>query len=159
MDVLDYLGKDVLPDALETAFVNWCVWDQARPALVRVLEKTVLSSLASEFQTVGDLATLAALGQRAVEEVERAHSDTGPLGLSAAKAAVFEFNNLLATVPEPDFDPEGASFFAARVCGWAGWTDADFGASEVKTQTEDAARQQQAVKLGELMQEHGVKRL
>ncbi len=159
MNVLDYLGKDALPYALESAFVNWCVWEQARPALVRVLEKTVLSSLASEFQAAGDLATLAALGQRALEEVERAHADTGPLGLSAAKAAVFEFNNLLATVPEPDFDPEAAAFFAARVCGWAGWTDADFGPPETKTRAEDAARQQQAVRLRALWQEHGVKRL
>jgi hypothetical protein len=159
MDVLDYLGKDALPYALESAFVNWCVWDQARPALARVLEKTVLNSLASEFQSASDLPTLAALGQRAVGEVERAQSDTGPLGLSAAKAAVFEFNNLLATVPEPDFDPEAASFFSARVCGWAGWTDADFGAPEIKTQAEEAARQQQSARLRELWQEYGVKRL
>jgi hypothetical protein len=159
MNALDYLGKDALPDALEAAFVNWCVWDQARPALVRVLEKTVLSSLASEFQTSTNLAALTALGQRALAEVERAHSDTGPLGLSAAKAAVFEFNNLLAVVPEPDFDPEGAAFFAARVCGWAGWADADFAAPEIKSQAELDARQQQETRLRELAQEHGVQRL
>jgi hypothetical protein len=147
MSVLDYLGKDALPYAVEAAFVDWCVWEQARPALAMVLEKTVLNSLASEFRAAGDLGTLTALGQRATEEVTRAHGDTGPLGLSAAKGAVFEFNNLLAATPEPDFDPEAVAFFAARVCGWAGWAAVDFSQAERKTQAEQEAREQQAARL------------
>lgn len=158
MSVLDYLGKDALPYALETAFVDWCVWEQARPALVKVLEKTVLSPLASEFQAAGDLETLMALGQRAVEEVTRAHGDTGPLGLSAAKGALFEFNNLLAAIPEPDFDPEAVAFFAARVCGWAGWTSADFSQPDSKARAEQEAQRQQAARLQALWDEHGDKR-
>jgi len=152
MSVLDYLGKDALPYALETAFVDWCVWELARPALATVLEKAALGSLASEFRAAGDLATLVALGQRANEDITRAHGDTGPLGLSAAKGAVFEFNNLLAAIPEPDFDPEGVAFFSARVCGWAA---ADFSQAERKTQAEQEAREQQAARLSELWQEHG----
>jgi|FLYN01.1.fsa_nt_gi hypothetical protein len=158
MSVLDYLGKDALPYAMESEFVNWCVWEQARPALVSVLEKTVLSPLASEFQAVSDLATLVSLGQRAVEEVTQAHSDTGPLGLSAAKGAVFEFNNMLAAIPEPDFDPETVAFFAARVCGWAGWAAADFSQAERKAQAEEAARERQAAQLRQLWQKYGAKK-
>lgn len=159
MSVLDYLGKDALPYALETAFANWCVWEQARPALVTVLEKTVLSPLASEFRAASDLETLVALGQRAVGEVTQAHGDTGPLGLSAAKGAVFEFNNMLAAIPEPDFDPETAAFFAARVCGWAGWASADFSQPDSKARAEQEAHQQQETRLRELGQEHGVQKL
>lgn len=152
MSVLDYLGKDALPYALETQFVEWCVWEQARPALVTVLEKTVLSPLASEFRSAGDLPTLVALGQRANDEVTRAQGDTGPLGLSAAKGALFEFNNMLAAIPEPDFDPEAAAFFAARVCGWAGWA-ADFSQPGRKSQAEAEAREQQAARLRALWPE------
>jgi hypothetical protein len=113
-----------------------------------------LSSLASEFQAASDLDALMTLGKRANDEVTRAQGDTGPLGLSAAKGAVFEFNNLLAVLPEPDFDSEAAAFFAARVCGWAAWAE-DFSQPVRKTQAEEEARQQQAERLQTLWDEAG----
>jgi len=153
MSVLEHLGKGTLPHELESAFVNWCMWEQARSAVIAVLDKTDLQPLLTQFQQAADLAALTAVAQRAVDETARAR-DTGPLALSAAKAVAFEFNNLVKVADGEDFDAEAAAFFAARVCGWAAWAAADFSDVTRKTEAEAEARREQAERLSALWQQH-----
>jgi hypothetical protein len=153
MSVLEHLGKGTLPYAAETAFVDWCVWEQARLALITVLEKTVLSPVTYDIRTADSLSALTSLGNRIAGEATHAHDPKHPLALSAAKAVVFEFNSLLRAVADPDLDAEEVAFFAARVCGWAGWAATDFSRPDHKILAESKARRQQAAHLQELLQD------
>jgi len=149
-NLLEHLDKDTLPAPMVKAFVEWCIWDQARMALVLVLGKTGLQQVADEFERARDLPALEELSARANDAIKAARGRTGPLGISAAEAAVFEFANLLKATGEPDWDPGGAAFFSARVCGWAGWAATDFSQPLQKTEAEHTARRDQEARLQEL---------
>lgn len=148
--LLEHLEKDTFPKPMVMAFVEWCIWDQARSALVLVLTRTGLEKVAETFQEARDIPTLEALSVQAIDAIKAARGRTGPLGISAAEAAAFEFANLLKAAREPDWDPGGAAFFSARVCGWAGWAATDFSQPLQKTEAEQTARRSQESHLQEL---------
>ncbi len=150
--LLDHLGKDTLPQPLLEAFVHWCIWEQACPALALVLEKVHLDELAADVGAAQDIATLLAVSERAGNSAHEARTTTGPLGMSAAEAAAFEVANL-ARAADSDWDPESVAFFSARVCGWAGWAESEFTQPAKKTNAESAARQAQEQQLKTLWQQ------
>ncbi len=149
-DLLEHLGKDTLPKSLLGTFVQWCVWEQARPALVMVLEKTQLVDCARDVSTANNLEMLTTASERAAKHAQEARKTTGPLGLSAAEAAAFETVKLLHSASGDDWDPESVAFFAARVCGWAGWAETGFSNPAQKASAETAARSTQEKQLSEL---------
>ncbi len=149
-NLLERLDQDTLPRPMVAAFIEWCIWDQARTALVLVLGKTGLETVADDFDQARDIPALEDLSARAIAAIKAARGRTGPLGISAAEAAVFEFANLLKAASEPDWDPMGAAFFSARVCGWAGWAATDFSQPLQKTEAEQTARRDQEARLQEL---------
>jgi hypothetical protein len=152
---LEQLGKETLPRELVETFMQWCIWEQARPALMVVLEKTMQQPLAEALAAANDRSSLLIAAENTTREIKQARVKTGPLGLSAAEAAAFEFNSLLRATDEDDWDPEDAAFFAARVCGWAGWAASDFSVPARKTQAEAEARQAQEIRLQTLFRQFG----
>lgn len=140
-DILNQLGSDSVPREVLESFMGWCVWQQARPALTLVLAKVGLDELVAAIDATDDLTTLARLSQQANATIKELRGSTGPLLLSAAEAATFEFSSMTAAVGD---DAEGVAFFAARVYGWAGWAAVDFADPAQKTAAETQARQQQA---------------
>ena len=154
--LLEHLGKDTLPKPVLDAFVDWCIWQQARPALLQVLEKTKLVGPADDVRAASDLPALATSSERARNEAHEARKTTGPLGMSAAEAAAFEVTNLVTAASEEEWDPESVSFFAARVCGWAGWAQTDFKDPEQKSKAEITARNEQDAQLQTLWKKHGL---
>lgn len=153
--LLEYLGKDSLPHDLEAEFVEWCVWQQARPALALILQKANLNRYAAEVKNVASLKSLSEVSRRAATEAHKLRGTTGPLALSSAEAAAFEVNHLARAATEHDWDPEGVAFFSARVCGWAGWAQTDYQQPARKVLAEDSARQQQGLHLHELWRKFG----
>lgn len=143
-ELLDHLGRDTLPEPLVAEFVRWCVWDQARSALLLILEKATLTEIADEIRRAPDLTALVQLGQRANQQAKEVRGKTGPLGYSAAEAAAFEFTNMTNAASDDNWDAEGVAFFASRVCGWAGWAATDFMDPMQKTTAEEHARREQA---------------
>jgi hypothetical protein len=153
--LLDHLGKDTLPEALLQEFVNWCVWEQASPALVIVLENVQLQELAQSIRETRSLVELESLSAHAVSRIQELRKRTGPLGLSAAEAAAFEINNLAKAAAESHQDAESIAFFAARVCGWAGWAETEFIDPMRKAEAESEARDLQEERLQALWVEFG----
>jgi hypothetical protein len=153
-DLLNQLAGDAVPGEVVNQFVGWCVWEQARPALTLVLAKVGLDEMVEAINTVDDLRALAYLSHEANAYIKDLRGSTGPLLLSAAEAATFEFSSMTAAAGEEDWDVEGVAFFAARVCGWAGWAAIDFADPAQKAAAEDHARQQQAQVLERLWREH-----
>lgn len=149
-DLLEHLGKDTLPKPLVDEFVRWCVYEQARPALLDVLEKADIKDIAASIRQAHSLVDLARLGEQASAHAKSLRGRTGPLGLSAAEAAAFEFTNLTRAASEDFFDAEGVAFFSSRVCGWAGWASTDFSDPGRKAKAEGTARQQQNSELERL---------
>lgn len=152
--LIDHLGKDTLPDQIERAFVDWCIWKLATPALLRVLDKAELGALADDLRRAGDLKSLKQAAAALPEKVKRGRDTTRLRGLLATEATVFEYNNMLRAAgdsSEREFDAEAVAFFAVRVCGWAGWALTDFSQPGEKEAAESAAREAQAQQLAALM--------
>ena len=154
--LLEHLGKDTLPEPILKVFAQWCVLKQARPALASVLQKANMSDIATSIEKTDDTVKLAELSKRANEIAKEARNKTGPLTLSAAEAAAFEFNNLANEVNQAEMDAEAVSFFSARVCGWAGWAEADnFADIGAKSEAEANAKNAQEKHLEQLWTQHG----
>jgi hypothetical protein len=151
---LTRLSGDSLPPEMIEAFVNWCVWEQARPALVFVLERTGLTEHVSQLNEVNTYSALAQTAESAGNDAHEARKRTGPLGLSAAEAASFLVTKIARAATESEWDPEGVAFYAAQVAGWAGFADSGFSNSALKTSRENDARTQQEARLAELWQLH-----
>jgi len=151
---LEYLSKDTLPDSLLREFVEWCIWEQARPALVNILKRTGLDDYARNLSLVDDLSTFSQLSEAAGKSANEARKKTGPLGLSSAEAASFIGSKMATSAMEENFDAEGVAFFAAQLCGWDGFAKTSFSDGKSKLDTEEEARKQQEAKLRELWAEH-----
>jgi hypothetical protein len=153
-DLLSHLGRDTLPREVIQEFVHWCVWQQARQALVLVLEEASLTEIAESIQTAEDLPEVTRLSEQAKAHIDTLDRKDYPRGLSAAEGAVFEFINLAKSAEEATLDVEGVSFFASRVCGWAGWAVTGFNETTEKSAAEIAALQAQEAHLEGLLKEH-----
>lgn len=146
LEQLETLSRPVVQQ-----FIDWCIWEQARPALALILDKVMMTDLADNIRQAADLPALSAMGEQANAYVKRRRAATGPLGLSAAEAGTFEFINMVKAASEDTWDAEAIAFFASRVCGWAGWAATDFTDPMQKNSAERIARQAQAARLDELI--------
>lgn len=155
-ELLEHLSRDTLPPELLETFVNWCVWEQARPALVAILQKTGLQEHAQNLQEAKTFTALAQISEKAGNEVHEARKSTGPLGLSTAEAASFLVSKMAKAATEAEWDPEGVAFFAAQVCGWAAFAEIGFNDFSRKTLAEQLARQTQEDRLSALWSQHTV---
>jgi hypothetical protein len=88
-ELLNHLGKDTLPETLLREFVDWCVWEQARPALEVILTKTGMKAHAANIARASDLVEFASACENAGKHANEARKNTGPLGLSTAEATAF----------------------------------------------------------------------
>jgi hypothetical protein len=146
-ELLSQLGRDILPKQVVSKFIYWCVWQQARQALVLILEEAKLTDIAESIQSAQDLPSVTKLSEKAKSHIELLDNSQNPRGLSAAEGAVFEFINMAKSAEEATFDAEGVSFFASRVCGWAGWAVTGFSQMAEKAASEEAALQAQEAQL------------
>lgn len=151
-NLLDQLSQDTLPAQMVESFVSWCVMEQARPALASVLEKADQIELASQIRQASTLETLTQLGGDAHKLSKSSDTKELIMANTAIEAAAFEFNNMLEATNEQDIDAESVSFFAARVCGWAGWASQSFGDVSAKSNAEQAAIRSQEKRLETLWQ-------
>lgn len=151
--LLDYLENETLPKPVEQAFVEWCVWEQARQALAIILESMELHSLIEALGTAQNLDGLFSWSENATRIVNRMQTQAGALNITSAKAALFEFQSLTKAARQGEWDPGGAAFFSARVCGWAGWAATGFSQPAQKNIAEQAARKEQENRLTFLLQQ------
>lgn len=149
-DLLDDLGKDVYPPAIVDHFVRWCVWDQARPALVSVLTLTGVTDLADKISHATSYAELERLSEQAGHHAHEIGMRTGPLGISTAEATAFLVQKLAHAAQESEWDPEAVSFYTIQVMGWQGFAKTTFTEMRKKVEATEAARITQEEKLAEL---------
>jgi len=148
--LLDHLNRDTMPPHVLEAFIAWCIWDQARAALLRILDKTGLHGAAHELHQAHDLTRLQTVCLSASQQAHEARRRTGPLGMSTAEAAANLMARLARSASEADFDPEGVAFFAAQIVGWAAFAESGFADAQRKTHAEQEARQAQEAHLRQL---------
>jgi|GEM_PF-1419233 len=153
-DLLDNLGKDTYPSAMVDTFVRWCVWEQARPAIVDVLKLTGVDELANEIAVTTSYSDLENLSEQAGRHAQEIGKRTGPLGISSAEAAAFLMQKLAHAAQEAEFDPEAVSFFTIQVVSWAGFAETLFTDMKKKVTAANAAKKAQEQKLIELWQEY-----
>ena len=149
-DLLDNLSKDIFPPAMVDHFVRWCVWEQARPALVNVLSLTGVGDLADEIRATTSYAELEKLSEQAGKYAQDIGKRTGPLGISTAEAISFLMQKLAHAAQEADWDPEAVSFYTIQVMGWQGFAETMFTETKKKIEATEAARTAQEEKLAEL---------
>lgn len=154
-EFIDNLGKDTFPPAMIDHFVRWCVWEQARPALVEVLSVTGVGDLADEIKKTGSYSELEKLSEKAGNYAHEIGQRTGPLGISTAEATAFLSQKLARAAQESDWDPEAVSFFTIQVVSWRGFAETMFTDMKKKIEAADNARDQQEEKLAELWERFG----
>lgn len=154
-DLLSHLGKDTLPDALIRDFVNWCVWELARPSLVTILQLTDLKEDAALIDSIDDYEVLSATCEAVGRHANAARQSTGPFGLSTAEAAAFLAQRLAKSAAEENVDEEEVAFFTIQVCGWRGFAESKFADYKRKAEAENEARQEQEEKLMALWKAYG----
>jgi len=144
-DLINHIGRDTLPATVVEQFVRWCVLEQAKPSLLKVLKMVEFDTLIGEIQAAENFDVLLALSVQANTwaKSQRERGRTGLLGYSAAEAAAFEFGNMLRATQQTQFDAEAVAFFAARVHSWAGWAATQFSDPSQKAIAEKAARDAQ----------------
>lgn len=154
-EFLDNLGKDVFPAVMIDHFVRWCVWEEARPALVKVLSVTGVDELSNQIKHTSSYSDLETLSERAGKYAHEIGKRTGPLGISTAEAISFLAQKLAHAAQESDWDPEAVSFFTIQVLGWHGFAESMFTDIHKKVEAADAARERQENKLAELWEKFG----
>lgn len=154
-ELIDNLGKDTYPPVMVEAFVRWCVWEQAHPAIVDILKLTGVDNLAEEIATTQSYKVLENLSEQAGNYAKEIAKRTGPLGISSAEAAAFLMQKLAHAAQEAEFDPEAVSFFTIQVLSWAGFAETLFTDMKKKLIAAEAAKKAQEDKLIELWQQYG----
>jgi hypothetical protein len=152
--LLEHLGKDTLPEALLEDFIAWCVWEQARPALVIILRRTGLDSHADDMEALDSYEMLDTVAENAAQRANQARQLTGTFGMSTAEAAAFLMNKISQSAQATD--AEDVAFFAVQVCGWQGFAATDFTQPQEKQSAESAARTAQEQKLSQLWRHYDV---
>lgn len=153
-ELLEHLGKDTLPRPLLDEFIQWCVWEQAKPALITVMQKADMDELvqavtkATDFSALKEFAEIA--NEYAKQYAKQMKGTPNLMALSAAEAAAFEFTKVISAVEEDQTDAEIVAFFAARVSGWAGWATSDFTDPTKKQASETDSREKQEATLHQL---------
>mgnify|MGYP005838545001 CR=1 FL=1 len=135
--LLDLLGTEKLPQEAEQKFVEFCIWQQARPALVEVLRVAGLAEAAQEAERAATVEALAAWAGHAAKLAQQANLPIMALG--AVQGVAAEINQLALSANPPVPDAGAVSFHAARLVGWAGWARNNFRTSTFKASAENIA--------------------
>jgi hypothetical protein len=147
--------EEKTPSAMAQAvFAHWCIWEQARPALVDVLARINLTTVAEKIEQATDLKRVLQASADANESIRSMRAQADPLGASAAEAAAYEFEHIVRAANENDLDADAIAFFAARVCGWAGWAHTDFKVMARKAEAEAEAHDLQKQKYMEIQAQY-----
>jgi hypothetical protein len=149
-ELLKQLENDALPQNVVVAFTNWCIWEQALPALATVVEHAGIDNAENHLRAADDIIVLAEITEQIRDYVSVNRDQISPLAYSSTEAALFEFLNLLSDAGDAG-EPASVAFFAARVCGWAGWVQTRFQDATQKIAAEEQARADQENKLSQLM--------
>ena len=155
-EYLDNLGKDVFPAAMIDEFIKWCVWEEARPALVEILIVTSLGALADQIEQANTYAELERISEEAGNHAKQIGKSTGPLGISTAEAAAFLSQKLAHAAQEAEFDPEAVAFFATQIISWHAFAGTMFTDMKKKIAAINESREKQEAKLAELWEKFGV---
>jgi hypothetical protein len=150
--LLDLLGTTQLTREIEQQFVDFCVWEQAAPACVRILKHTGLTAEARTIAAIHrDAAHLALQARHAADKVLLAGLEAMPL--AAIQGMTSEVDQLVAAAQPGDGTPDASavSFHAARLMGWASWTENDFGTGLYKASAENIAFAEQLQQLMTLL--------
>jgi hypothetical protein len=153
-DLLNHLGKDTLPEPLLREFVDWCVWEQARPSLEVILNKTGMTTHATNIARTTDLVEFAAACENTGKDAHEARKNTGPLGLSTAEATAFLAQKMANAAMSDPLDVEAIAFYMVQLVGWKGFAESDFLNPTKKLEAESAARTVQENKLQDLWKVH-----
>ncbi|MBN1964826.1 MAG: hypothetical protein JW910_09275 [Anaerolineae bacterium] len=135
--LLDLLGTERLPAEAERRFIDYCIWQQAQPALAEVLQMTELAELASEVTAADTLVALLACTRAAAESALRAGLSVLELGTVQGMAT--EVEQMIAAAGAEEGDAEAVSFHAARLTGWAAWARNSFSTGMFKSSAEEVA--------------------
>ena len=135
--LLDLLGTEKLPAQAERQFIEFCLWQQARPAIVQILRETGLDAYAEEAAGVKTPAALAACVHRAAKVAQSAKLPI--MAFATVQGAATDTEQLAAAAHPDTDDPEAASFHAARLAGWATWAANQFQNGTLKTTAENVA--------------------
>ena len=152
-DLLSQLGRETLPEVVVQEFIRWCIWQQARQSLVLVLEEAQLNDIAAGIQSARDFSEVKTLSEQAKAHIEQLDREN-QRSLSAAEGATFEFVNMVRAADDATLDSEAVSFFASRVCGWAGWAVTGFSDTGNKAEAEAAALQAQEAQLSTIWRDY-----
>ncbi len=135
--LLDLLGTGQLPLEAERKFIEFCIWQQARPALAHGLEAVGMSDRAADARHARSLAELHSVARQAAHAARSANLPV--LALGAVQGMASDVAQLAAAAATEDGDAAGVSFHAARLAGWALWARNDFQAGMFKTSAENIA--------------------
>lgn len=153
--LLEHLNKETLPDAMVVDFVNWCVWQQACPALVRVLQAAGLYEIAEQIASTTDLDALGNIAVATDARQDLLANDRKPLRISALEATFHLVQRLVEAAHDRGWDPEGVAFFSEQICGWSGFALSAFSDTKQKEIAEAQAHQEQITYLSQLWQQYG----
>jgi hypothetical protein len=151
--LLDLLGTGKLPPQMERKFIQFCVWQQARPAFIQVLQAAGLSNYAKEADAMADLPSMVECARLAAETAHRSRLPV--LAMGAVQGMSAEIAQLAAAADPAEFDAEAVSFHAARLVGWATWASNKFGTGVFKASAEAAAYGEQLQALMSLLSAPG----
>ena len=143
------------PPAMIDDFVRWCVWEQARPALVSVLSLTGVTELAEKISQASSYTELEQLSEQAGNFAHEIGQRTGPLGISTAEATAFLVQKLSHAAQEADWDPEAVSFFTIQVKSWQGFAESMFTDMKKKIAAATEAKDAQEQHLSALWERYG----
>ena len=155
--LLDLLGTTQLTREIERQFVEFCVWEQAAMACVRIMKQTGLGADARATAAIHrDATRLASQARHAAGQVLQAGLAAMPLAAVQGMAAEVE---QLAAAAQPDDgapDASAVSFHAARLMGWASWAEHDFSTGLYKSSAEEIAYAEQLQQLMLLLGTPGI---
>lgn len=155
--LLDLLGTAQLTREIEQQFVEFCVWEQAAPACVRILKHTGMLAEAHTIAAIHqDAAHLALQARHAASKVLQAGLEAMPL--AAIQGMASEVDQLVAAAQPCDGTPDASavSFHAARLMGWASWAEHDFSTGIFKASAENIAFAEQLQQLMHLLGTPGI---
>jgi hypothetical protein len=135
-------------------FVDWCIWEQARPALEIILTRTGMQAHASNITRASDLFEFASACENAGKHAHEARKNTGPLGLSTAEATSFLAQKMANAAMTDPLDVEAIAFYMVQLVGWQGFAESGFLDPTKKLEAERDVRAVQENKLQELWKIH-----
>ncbi len=147
--LLDLLGTEQIPPETERKFVDFCIWNQAYPAFQQVLQATGMDQKVASEACVGDLQALQSCARNAATIAREANLPV--LALGAIQGVSAEIDQMAAAARGDAVDANAVSFYAARLVGWASWSNNRFGTGMIKVTAEEVAYGEQLQALMDLL--------